>query len=235
MCSHPQSHSPCSSQHWGAQMSWPKGKPCARDLSGLVFERLTVVGRAPNRKDARAYWDCKCLCGSKVIVSSSDLGTGHTKSCGCLNAEVRRTKPLKHGHNRSATYTSWRNMLARCGNPNDPRYSSYGGRGIRVCEQWADFRNFLFDMGVKPDGLSIERKDVNGNYEPGNCVWATQETQDNNKRTTVFVDLNGERISMSQAAKKLNITHGRIRWAVQKCGDNWLEFVRAAAAIGASK
>jgi hypothetical protein len=111
-------------------------------------------------------------------------------------------------------------------------FANYGGRGISVCERWALFSNFLEDMGEKPTGMTIERKDVNSGYSPENCCWANQETQDNNKRTTVFIELDGARLSMSQAAVKLNASAGRVRWAVQKYGDQWLSYVRAAAEIG---
>jgi hypothetical protein len=162
-------------------------------------------------------------------VSTSDLVTGHTQSCGCLNAEIRKSKALRHGFNRTPTYICWSNMRSRCSNPRQRSYASYGGRGITVCERWQTFENFLADMGAQPAGLTIDRIDVNGSYEPGNCRWASQEVQDNNKRTTVYVVLDDRRMSMSQAAAAVGCSPGRVRYAVQRHGDSWLSFVRAAA------
>ncbi len=211
-------------------MARPKGS-VAKCLAGRTFHRLTVLCRAENR-GTRAFWTCQCVCGAQKEVSSSDLVTGHIKSCGCLNAEVRKQKATRHGYNRSPTYVAWCNMRARCNNPKNKRFSSYGGRGIAVCERWATFDNFLADMGPKPDGKTLERVDVDGDYEPSNCVWADWETQHNNKRGTVVVYVDGSPMSMSQAAKTLGVTPGRVRWAVQTRGQAWLSWVRAAAAIG---
>jgi len=175
---------------------------------------------------------CLCECGNWKSVAACELKSEKTKSCGCYDAHRKKTQTIKHGYNRTPTYTCWRNMLARCGNPNDARYGSYGGRGITVCDRWREFKNFLADMGEKPGGLTIERKDVNGNYEPGNSVWATQSEQDNNKRQTIFVVVNGERMSAKQAAARLGALYERVRWAISRYGDGWSDYlVRAAAAI----
>lgn len=205
-----------------------------RNLTGQSFERLTVVSRAES-KNFRSRWNCVCSCGAEKTVTLSDLVTGHAKSCGCLNAEVRRTKATTHGRgsrsNRDKTYVAWLNMRRRCYYEKAKGYQNYGGRGIKVCDAWASFELFLQDMGACPDGMSLERREVNGHYEPGNCLWASQETQDNNKRATLWVEVDGIRMSAMQAAKYLSAPYERVRWAIKRHGEKWLEFVIAAAAL----
>ena len=220
-------------------MIWPVGKPRAENLCGASFGRLTVQSRAPNRGDERAYWDCICLCGAKTTVNGSDLKSGHSKSCGCLSVDVNRQKATTHGRgrsekaNRDKTYLAWLNMRRRCENKSAKGYSNYGGRGIKVCPQWSDFHQFLQDMGPSPEGTSIERKEVDGDYEPGNCIWADYETQCNNKRTTVRVSFDGMTMSAMQASRKLGIPYEKLRWLIRKHGDGW--YSRAAAAMAPEK
>lgn len=227
-----------------ARKGWPKGKPrpsCSQDLSGRTFNLLTVQSRAENRGDKRAYWNCLCICGQSTIANSHDLKSGHTKSCGCWNIHTRKVKATTHGHGssrkekRNKTYLAWLNMRRRCSVPTAKGYMNYGGRGIKVCDAWHDFESFLRDMGEAPAGMSLERLDVNGNYEPGNCTWASLEDQSNNKRTTVFVELDGTRLSLSQAARAIGCSPGRVRYAAKKHGANWLQHVRAAAAISTGR
>ena len=131
---------------------------------------------------------------------------------------------VTHGYSRTPTYNTWANMIGRCTNSNRPDYARYGGSGICVCERWLSFENFLHDMGEKPEGLSIDRINPSGNYEPNNCRWATQEQQDNNKRTTLWVVLNGEAMSAKIAATNLQIPYERIRWAIQEYGADWYAY-----------
>jgi len=151
------------------------------DLTGQKFGRLTVFERGANDKRCAAMWLCKCDCGNKSTVRGAHLRSGRILSCGCYAKDQHTT----HGKARSAEYRTYYNMIKRCEYENDNRYKDYGGRGIQVCFEWRQsFEQFLSDMGPRPsDSHSIDRTDVNGNYEPSNCRWADIETQERNKRT----------------------------------------------------
>lgn len=171
------------------------------DLTNQVFERLRVLSRAPNR-GTMTMWHVLCDpdhggCGTAKVVNGYKLRTGNTQSCGCLYREMKHIRST-HGHARkgktSAEYTSWAGMIDRCYRAASKKFHHYGGRGIRVCDRWhSSFENFLADMGPKPSPKhSLDRIDVNGNYEPGNCRWATQSQQMRNSRVTRMVTVNGE-------------------------------------------
>ena len=154
----------------------------ALHLTGQVFGRLVVLRQA-EKINGRTRWVCQCECGTELTVSGRSLTSGNTRSCACLQRETLSNRRRTHGMRHTREYTTWAGMIARCTNARDKYYADYGGRGITVCPQWRQsFATFFRDMGERPCGLSIERMDNNGNYEPGNCKWATAAEQGRNKR-----------------------------------------------------
>lgn len=156
------------------------------DRVGKVYDRLTVKYRVEDRTPGRPLWHCECSCGNTAIISSNALSIG-TRSCGCVQLEYARNRSRTHGMAFTPVYASWNGMRDRCLNPNNQDYHHYGGRGIAVCERWKDsFENFYADMGDKPSiKHSLDRINNDGNYEPSNCRWATQQEQVRNRRPSI--------------------------------------------------
>lgn len=153
----------------------------AKDLTGQRFSRLIAIAPGPTISH-KGTWFCCCDCGKLALVNSSNLTRGIIKSCGCLLKEHIAAKFTTHGHSSGRTYSIYKNMRSRCHNPKATSYRWYGALGVKVCERWSSFENFLADMGKAPRGLQLDRIDPCGNYEPSNCRWATPKEQANNKR-----------------------------------------------------
>lgn len=192
------------------------GKSMCIDLTGRRFGRLTVIERADgrNNKYRNALWNCVCDCGNHVVVASGKLLGEHTQSCGCLHIEALSQANKTHGMSKTKLYGVWRSMRQRCSKPYCRQYKNYGGRGIQVCDEWnADFNAFYLwsmETGYKP-GLTIDRIDVDGNYEPSNCRWATYKEQGNNKRSNIFLEFDGESHTLSEWSDITGIPYDSIR------------------------
>lgn len=190
------------------------------DLPQRRFARLTIQSLYRSNGKLRAV--CICDCGADHAAPLYALKSGNTKSCGCLQREIRQTNGEKNKVHGAASngrqtreYRSWEAMRSRCLNPKDQAFARYGGRGIKVCKAWDSFVTFLSDMGTRPPGTTIDRIDNDGNYEPGNCRWATRKIQAMNKRSTLLISLNGETLPMMEAChrhgKPYPLIHDRMR------------------------
>jgi hypothetical protein len=204
----------------------------ATDFVPQTFGRLTTLGprfRLPvGRKGARhMHQVCRCECGNIDVFSLWDLKRAKVSSCGCLRKEVAKASFTTHGYAKTSIHDIWQSMKARCLNPGYAGYHNYGGRGIRVCGRWLGengFINFLSDMGERPSkDLSIDRyPNQNGNYEPGNCRWATRKEQARNLRTNRMLTYNGKTQCVAEWAEELGIPQGTLHsrlksgWSVEK-------------------
>lgn len=172
------------------------------DLTGRRCGMLVVLERGPNRGRHTRWW-CQCDCGVQSLPFSADLVSGHSTSCGC----VTRIKTTKHGHYKSRTYRSWQHMCQRVMNKKNNKYHLYGGRGIEVHTSWLTFENFIRDIGIRPENTSLDRINTNGNYEPGNCRWATIAVQNRNTRRVRWLTYKDESLSLGDWATRLGMTY----------------------------
>ena len=173
------------------------------DLTGKTFNRLTVIRRVENSKSKQTKWKCRCSCGNIVIVFASHIKDGHTKSCGCLNDELRIERKTTHGLYYTPEWGIWNQMIQRCTNPKNQAFKDYGGRGITVCDKWRNnFMTFSKDMGKRPSkNLTIERINNNKGYSPDNCKWETRKKQANNTRGNQNITIQGWTLTMTQWAQ----------------------------------
>lgn len=201
--------------------------PAKIDVVGQRFERLVVLSDGPRAPNGRRTVNCKCDCGALVTVDPRLLRTGHTKSCGCYHKEAvsRSTIDRCTTHGRSGTpeYNTWCKIRDRCSNPKSNKYADYGGRGIKVCPEWeASFDAFLEDMGKKPhSSWSIDRIDVDGDYEPGNCRWSGPKDQASNKRYHRLVVYAGQEMPLSQACEMSGVNYRSALYRLN-VGKHWL-------------
>ena len=197
-------------------------------LEGKRYGRLTVIKWIPleERKIKKKLWLCLCDCGNYIEIETGKLKTGHTQSCGCLKQEKKENigevnKKYKH-YGDKKLYGVYKAMLDRCYNPQNPRYQNYGGRGIVVCDEWTNdngYDNFAnWTLLTRPDvALTLDRIDVNGNYEPDNCRWITNQEQQYNKRTNVVAEYDGETHPLKFWSRKFNIPYTTLHsWFCKK-------------------
>jgi hypothetical protein len=196
------------------------------EMAGEWFGRWLVMSRSENNSHGRSMWLCRCNCGTERAVSGKDLRNGKSVSCGCIKIGLKK----KHGDAISGChapeYDIWCGMRQRCENPNCNVYKHYGGRGIKVCERWQDYPNFLADMGRRPSpDHSIDRYPNNdGDYEPSNCRWAMQSEQVGNRRflgtvRTRWVHFRGRKITMTEACKEMGIAVKTVKFRLSKGWD----------------
>lgn len=188
------------------------------DLADQTFDRLTVIQEAGVDTRGEKLWMCKCDCGNIVNVLSSNLRTGHTKSCGCRRSD-KGVGNYKHGMFGTPLYEVWRNMIQRCNNPNSTVYDRYGARGISVTPRWLKFENFYKDMGDCPEGFTLERINNNGNYCPENCKWVSRKEQARNRETSVDITYDGRTQCVSAWEEELGFKHGTLWMRLYKY--NW--------------
>lgn len=195
----------------------------AIDMTGKVIGRLTVVGRQGSDARGFAMWLCHCACGNETVKRGRSIRCGDTQSCGCLNEERRSEACTSHGMHKRPEYGPWRSMIKRCTQPIDIAYRRYGGRGIQVCDRWHDIESFIADMGPRPSRQhSIERDDNDGDYEPGNCRWATHFEQQNNRRNNKLITINGVTQTVAQWERQMGLARGvmgarlRLGWSPEK-------------------
>jgi hypothetical protein len=192
------------------------------DLIGQKYGRLTIIEAYRNeKKDIRAT--CVCDCGvTKENISANAMRMGNTKSCGCYDHEVLMKRNVTHGlfHNKELhkTYVTWIGMRDRCNNTNHVFYHRYGGRGIKICERWDNFVLFLEDMGKKPEKMSLDRIDGDGDYCKENCKWSTQSEQMRNMCDNHYLTFNGKTHLVVEWAEIIGLTPNRI---IQRLGAGW--------------
>jgi len=200
-----------------------------RDLKGQRFGRLVVLYETGERKCGQVVWHCRCDCGSEVDIRGGDLASGHTTSCGCYQrertAEVHTTHGMARQREQHPVYWIWSAMLQRCENQDHKYYKDYGGRGITVCDEWHDSQAFI-DWALANNwrkGLTLDRIDNNGNYEPDNCRWTTRKEQARNRRSNRLITFNDKTQTMAEWAEELNIPYhalkhriGRYHWSIER-------------------
>ncbi|MCD8376221.1 MAG: hypothetical protein LUD69_04705 [Oscillospiraceae bacterium] len=183
-----------------------------KDLTGNRYGRLVVVSEAEYKKPYR-MWNCVCDCGNTTVVRGTSLTSGHTTSCGCFQRDCASSANTKHGMYKHRLYRIYGHMVRRCCDEREAGYKNYGGRGIRVCDGWKNsfekFAEWAYDNGYQDD-LTIDRIDVNGNYEPSNCRWVTQKVQANNTRRNRMLEFNGETHTMGQWADILGLSYNLV-------------------------
>ena len=193
------------------------GKPL--ELIRERFGRLTVTKFLGNKGTRYSMWECVCSCGNTPVVRGSSLTSGQTKSCGCLRKEKASLTHRKHGQavsgGKNGEYTIWKSMRRRCNDPKCPEYKDYGGRGIKICERWNDFNNFFEDMGDRPKGMSLDRKNNDGDYCPENCRWATPKEQSNNARSNKLLAYKSKTRNIAQWARHLDMNEGTLRYRLK--------------------
>lgn len=198
-------------------------------FAGAIIGSWTIIERSEDSPVQGRMWLCHCECGAVRIVIQKKLRSGGSKSCGCIRNRATAVRGTTHGKTGTPAHISWEAMIARCTNPKAFGFQHYGGRGIKICEQWRGsngFASFLSDMGERLPNTSLDRIDSDGDYEPGNCRWTTKKAQSANRRNSCHLTYNGETLPLTDWSRRLNIPRQRLYMRVFSRG--WT----AAQALG---
>ena len=191
------------------------------DLTGQRFGKLVVLAIVSSIKGV-VSWDCICDCGNRFTATTASLRYSGRKSCGCIHREQLIARNTTHGLRAHRVYRVWAAMRDRCNRPADKFYADYGGRGIKVCDSWQTFENFIADMGVPADGMQIDRINNDGDYEPSNCQWVTRTENASNKRNNKVIEYHGKSKTVSAWEKELGFKPGTIKqrlylgWSIER-------------------
>jgi hypothetical protein len=199
----------------GRQRNYP-----LKDYAGIRFGRLTGVSLVERdvTKENNHLWLFRCDCGTEKALRIKAVRSGGAQSCGCLFSEMLRERNTTHGLSRQypREYVAWKCMRARCRNPTDSDYADYGGRGIKIVPRWNSFALFMADMGPCPEGLTLDRLDVNQGYSPGNCRWATAIEQANNKRNNHRLVIDGDERTLQEWARHFGMDHSKVQYRLRQ-------------------
>ena len=191
-----------------------------QDITGQKFGRLTIIEYL-GTKGHDKYWLCLCECGKVIETSQYRLLSGKTKSCGCLRLELLKKNHIKHGKCGTRLYTVFTSMKQRCYNSKDKHYKYYGGRGVTVCDEWRNDFQAFYDWSITngyKDNLTIDRIDVDGNYEPNNCRWVTTEQQARNRRFCKYYTINGVTKCLSEWCRIFELNYGTVHSRIYRSG-----------------
>lgn len=182
-------------------------------ITNCRYGRLTAVKRVENDKYNHKQWLCRCACGNEIVVLQSSLISGRTRSCGCYYKDTRQTSARTHGQSKTRLFHIWTEMLARCKYQSRNDYQYYGGKGIKVCEEWQAFENFAkwAQENGYTENLTIDRIDTDGDYTPANCRWATRQTQMNNTTRNRVVTVNGVSKTLAEWSRENKIKYHTIQ------------------------
>lgn len=199
--------------------------PKFKDVSGQRFGRLTALYRLNNYHKNGVYWLCVCDCGNLSEVLSTNLYRNHTTSCGCLQKDTISKIAKKHGKTGTKLYSTWKRIKRFCYNINVKKYKHYGGRGITMCDEWKNDFQAFYDWAMTngyQEGLTIDRINVNGNYEPTNCRWATMKQQERNRTNNKYININGDIRCLSEWCETLGLKYSTVQsrlrygWNIQR-------------------
>ena len=207
-------------------------QPCNINV-GNKYGLLTVLRYTGNDKHGKRRWLCKCDCGKECVVLGSDIKRGHTTSCGCYDKKRR----IKHGMSDTRMYKIWCDIKSRCNHEYDTNYNNYGGRGIRVCDEWDNDFMAFYDWSIVHgynDKLTIDRIDVNGNYDPSNCRWISFYDQQYNKRNTKYYEYNGDMITIYDIMKITGLKYNTIKTRLNR-GWSIEDIVNTPLVVGSMK